>query len=268
MVLYLNKKKTVRLRLPVEQDVLQGVLLRVIIVLSVAAVILGAIGIPFFARIKHVTLEAGSDFTAEDLAKSEDASLLGFDPSCTRRPGVYYFSVISNGKEKSVRLKVVDTKAPEVVVKNVKCAIGGAMPRPLDFIDSLKEADICIGEFVTEFPEIDRMGEYSAQVRFYDPSGNETKIFDVKMSVVSDNEDPKISLSVDKIEIEKGTVVDLLSFAKATDNCVGDVELTVDDEGVDYSAVGDYTVTFSAKDSVGNSSKVSVKLSVVDSGEE
>ena len=262
MVLYINKKRNIKLRIAGEQETWQKALIVIIAVLSLVAVVIGAIGIPMFARIKHITIEAGTPISAQEVARDEGASFVGFAPQWTRKPGVYYFTVASNKGEREVRLKVVDTKAPEVVIRDVKCAVGGELPSPEDFLESVNEADECIGEFVVAFSKIDRMGEYRAQVRYYDPSGNSTKIFDVKMSVISDNEAPKINISAETVEIFVGETVDIFKLVTVTDNCVGNIEIEIDDSGVDYSAAGEYTAWAYAKDGVGNASKAKIKIIV------
>lgn len=264
MVLYLNKKRTLKLRLAGEHETWQKTLLAVIAALTVIALALGAVAIPMFAKIKHVTIEAGEDFSATALAKDENASFSGFDVQWTRRPGVYYFTLISQGQEREVRLKVVDTKAPEVVIREVKCAIGGQLPVPMDFIESVYEADECYGEFVTTFPKIDRMGEYKAQVRFYDTCGNFTDVLDVKMSVVSDNEAPKINVPTDKVEVFVGDTIDISKLIAVSDNCVGELEIKIDDGEADFSSAGEYVVKITAKDSVGNTSRAEITVAVKD----
>ena len=127
----------------------------------------------------------------------------------------------------------------------------------------MNEADECIGEFVVAFSKIDRMGEYTARVRYSDPSGNSTGVFDVKMWVISDNEAPKINISEENIEVFVGETVDVLKYITVTDNCVGNVEITVDDSEVNYSAAGEYTAWVHAKDGVGNSSKAKIKIIVI-----
>lgn len=263
MVLYLNKKRTLKLRIPVvfKEDLLRS-LKYILAGLCACALILGCIAIPAFAKIKHVTLEAGDTLSAAEISGDSNAYFVGFDASWTRKPGVYYFKMISGGKEKEVRLKVVDTNEPDVKVKNIDWAIGGGTPTPEDFIESVYEATAFSGEFVTPLPEIDRMGEYSAEIRFVDTSGNKTDVFEVKMHLVSDSKGPEIELLTQKVTAMVGDEVDYLQFIKVSDNCAGRIAVEIDDSSVDYSAEGSYTVTVTAVDRIGNMTKKSLRVSV------
>lgn len=260
MVLYLNKKHTLKVCLPIEQDRLQKILICIVAWLSVSALLLGSVAIAFFVQIKHITLEAGDSLSVSDATDIEGAVFSGFDPAFTSKPGVYYFTLIADGKEREVRLKVVDTKAPDVKVKEVKCAIGCPLPLPEDFIDTVYEADSYKGEYITPFAEIDRMGEFEAQIMFCDPSGNKTDVIDVKMSVISDNEAPNIKLIREKVVLSIGQKEDLLQYVSVSDNCVGEIKLEVDDSRVNYGEEGKYTVTYTASDASGNVSRVDLVL--------
>ena len=263
MVLYLNKKRTLKLRIPVvfKEDLVR-VLEYILVGLCVGALILGCIAIPAFVKIKHVTLEAGETLSAMEISGDENAYFVGFDASWTSRPGVYYFKMMSDGKERDVRLKVVDTKAPEVKIENIEWAIGGGNPTPEDFIKSVYEPTDFTGEFVIPFPEIDRMGEYSAEIRFTDTSGNKTDVFEVKMHLVSDNVGPEIELLTKKVRIIIGEKADYLQFVKVSDNCAGKIDVEIDDSGVDYSAEGIYTVIITATDRIGNMTKKELKVAI------
>lgn len=265
MVLYLNKKHTLKLRIPVafREDLLR-VLKYILAGLSICALGLGCIAIPAFARITHITLEAGDKFSASEISGDGGAYFVDYDASWTRKPGVYYFKMISGGKEREVRLKVVDTKAPEVKVRNIDWAIGGGIPTPEDFIESIYEATDYTGEYVTPFSEIEKMGLHNAEIRFTDTSGNRTEVFGVKMNLVSDNEKPEIKFLSERITVNLGDDVNYLQFIKVSDNCAGKIDIKIDDSGVDFSTVGSYTVTVTATDRIGNKTKKELKVSVVE----
>lgn len=262
MVIYLNKKKKLRIVLPWEKETVQKWLMRSIVAVAFVSVVLFAVAISFYAKVERLKLEAGSDLTPYDIVKREDAEFVGFEAEYLRRPGVYYFTVVYDGGERDVRLCVVDTKAPEVKVRSVKCAVGGAFPEAFEFIGEVKEADECIAEYVESFPEIDRMGVYYAKVVFRDPSGNKTKPYEVEMTIISDNQGPDIVLSREKIEIYVGEKPDYLQFASASDNCTGKVTVKYDDSGVNYEKKGAYKVIYTATDAVGNKSQATIKVFV------
>ncbi len=276
MIIKITKK--IKFYLPIEQEQLLKIMKYVIISLSAAALILGIIcGILYF-RTGRITVEAGTNITAADITGNE-GSYFGddFDADCLNRPGVYYFTVITDGKEQEVCITVVDTKAPAVTVKEIKWPQGNRSrdPKPEDFIDTVVEAGELIGEFIEPLPEFDKSSAvYRAKVRFADGAGNKTKIFDVVLRLELDSEAPKIKVLQNTVEIKVGTLseemgVDMMSvyydLVNVTDNCAGDLTITVDDSGVDYTTPGSYTVYLTATDMVGNKSeKVSVTVLIVD----
>jgi hypothetical protein len=276
MIIKISKK--IKFYVPIEQEQLLGIMKYVIISLSAVALILGIVcGILYF-RTGRITVEAGTNITAADITGNE-GSYFGddFDADCLNRPGVYYFTVITDGKEQEVCITVVDTKAPAVTVKEINWPQGNRSrdPKPEDFIDTVVEAGELIGEFIEPLPEFDKgSAVYRAKVRFADGAGNKTKIFDVVLRLELDSEAPKIKVLQNTVEIKVGTLseemgVDMMSvyydLVNVTDNCAGDLSLTVDDSGVDYGTPGSYTVYLTATDMVGNKSeKVSVTVLIVD----
>ena len=255
MTVFINKKRGLKFNIPGEKDKViktTGIIVAVLLAVSVILAIFCALR---FFEAKHITIEAGQALRASDIVNNEAAVFGdGFDPDCVNHAGVYRFTVISRGEEISVRLKVKDTKAPRVTVKNVCTAVGGTIPTPDEFIDTVYEPDSYVGEYVTKFPEIKAMGTYSAQVRFVDASGNKTEVFDVQMTIVVDTEAPKIEVSSDLVTYV-GEAVSYKQNVKVTDNCTGAITLKVDDSAVDLSAAGEYTAYVYALDAVGNRSE-------------
>ena len=262
MVLYLNKKHTLKLKLPIYRDDLIKWLVYAAVALGLAAVILACIAVPAFAKIKHVTLEAGEAFDATKISNDESAYFEGYDPSFLNRSGVYYFKMIANGKEREVRLEVVDTKAPEVTVKNVNCAVGGPLPSPEDFAESISDATGYVGEYVTPFGEIDKMGRYKAEIRFVDSVGNKTSVFEVEMNLISDNEGPELELSEKKVTVNIGERVDYLQYVAVSDNCIGEIKIEIDDSEVNYDEEGSYIAKITAIDLIGNRTQNQIKVLV------
>lgn len=261
MVVKITEK--IKFYLPVEQERLLKIMKWVIISLASLALVLGSVCGVFYFMTDRLTVEAGSRITAEDITGNKDSYFgADFDPEWLNSAGVYSFTVITGGREQTVQLTVVDTKAPEVKVKQINWPIGAdRAPKAEDFIDTVSEADEFSGFFVEEFPEFKRMGEYSAKIRFKDASGNKTEVIDVTLSLVSDSEGPKIRLLADAVAVKVGHDIAesgkqfYFDMALVSDNCAGDLRLEVDDSGVDYTEVGRYTVYFTAYDMVNNRSE-------------
>ena len=143
MVVKISKK--LKFYIPVEQERVFRITKIVVISLAGLAILLGIFCTVLALQTDRLTVEAGSVIWASDFTGNE-SSYFGddFDPDCVNHPGVYEFTVITDGKTDSVRLKVVDTLAPDVTVKNIRWPISEKLraPRPEDFIDSVIEAEI------------------------------------------------------------------------------------------------------------------------------
>ncbi len=256
MKVYLNKKHDIKFNIPIDRERAEAVMRRVILILSALSVVLAVLCLVFNLGIKRIKIEAGNRISASDIVGYEGAAFGDdYDPTCLDHAGVYYFTVISRDTEIDVRLEVVDTKPPVVTVKNIKCAIGGKYPLATEFIDTIDEAGDYTGEFVTPLPDtFYAPGVYSAQVRFSDEAGNKTEVFDVTVNLIYDGEAPTVE-QASEIVAYVGESVSYKQHVKLTDNCSGEIKMTVDDSMVDLTKAGEYKVYITAVDSVGNKSK-------------
>ncbi len=252
MTIYIGKK--LRFELPGERERVLKAMRGVIAALTALAVITGAACLVLWFLQKGHTLELGDSLSASDILGEDAVFGADYDPSYIEKPGVYYFTVIKNGKERQVRLSVVDTRAPQVTVKDIKCGVGGPYPKVTDFIDTVSEAGELQGEFVTPLPEMKSFDTYEAQVRFFDESGNKTEIFDVKVTLIYDNTAPKITLLCEEV-IYTGTALDYNALVTLSDDCAGELTLTVDDSEVIWEEPDEYKVYLLAEDAVGNQSE-------------
>lgn len=263
MTVFINKKHGLKFNIAGERDKVVRSTCVLITALLVISIILAIFCFVLFFQTKHVTIEAGQALSAADIAKNE-AAVFGddFDPDCVNHAGVYHFTVLSMGEEIDVRLAVKDTKAPKVTVKDVCTAVGGTIPDPTEFIDTVYEPDSYVGEYVKKFSEIKSMGTYSAKIRFTDASGNKTEIFDVNMTIMVDTEAPVLEVKSD-IVTYVGEAISYKQNTSVKDNCTGEITLTVDDSEVDLSEAGEYEAYVYATDAVGNrSDKVKVTVHV------
>lgn len=252
MTIYINKKKGIGFSIPVEKESAERFLRCVIAVFVALSVILGVACLIFALNYRWLTIEAGEELDISRITKDESAAFgENFDPDCVNRAGTYYFEVITAKKTHNVCLRVRDTKAPAVTVKDIQCAVGGNLPTPKDFIATVYEPDDFVGEFVTNLPEIKTMGTYSAEVRFTDASGNRTQIFAVNATIVVDTEPPKMTLP-EAITVPVGgeLIIDVL----LSDNCIGELSYTLNDSEVDLTKAGRYQAYVTATDAVGNQS--------------
>lgn len=275
MLIKITKK--LKFYIPIERSIARKVAIATVATLGALVLIIGIVCAVLFLQTDRLTVEAGNVISAEMLTGDPDAYFgADFDPEAVKGVGVYYFTVYSGGKERQVRLEVVDTKAPEIEVKRIKWPIGRVRaPIAEDFIGSVVEASEFSGYFVEELPEFTKMGEYRAKVRFVDESGNKTKIFEAYLDLVSDGEKPTVELTVSSVTAKigyDGAAAEKSIYngiATVKDNCAGDTRVEIDDSGVNYNKKGRYTAYVYGYDMVGNrSEKVALTVEVVDIPEE
>ncbi len=264
MKIYISKKANIKFNIPVYEGRVRNFLFTAIIALSALALVLGGVCLYLESQFTRCSIEAGEQITPSDITGDSDARFGdGFSYEWLNKAGIYRFTVHSRGKEIDVRLRVRDTKAPDVTVKkNVYFAIGGPMPEPEDFIESVYEADDFTGEFLTEMPKLTSVGEYKMQIRFTDASGNSTPVFNVKMTPIYDNKPPEMDIP-DTIVAYVGEAIAYRKYIELTDNCIGELTFEVDESGLDLSSEGEYRVYITASDAVGNKTKkqaVTVKV--------
>ena len=265
MTVYISKKRNIKFIIPIYRETAEAVLIRVILVLSAISLILAIVCPIMFFSTKRITVEAGSTITAAEIV-GKDYAFFGddFDPDCLKVEGIYHFTITYGHRSVPVRLKVIDTKPPEVKVKDVLCAVGAHLPEPEDFVESVSEAGKYFGEYVKGFPEIKAMGTYSAQIRFTDEIGNQTPIYEVKMTVISDTVAPHVEV-ISGVTVLAGEPADYTDCLKVTDNCVGKISVNIDSREVDATTPGTYFAYATATDAVGNvSEKVRISVTVVE----
>ena len=274
MTLYISRKAKWKINIGVYYEDARNFLLWVIGVLSVVAIGLTVACLYLNSQFTRVNIEAGEYILASDVL-GEGAEFSGdFDPDCVNHAGVYYFTVRKGAESERVRLCVTDTKAPDIKVKDVYFAVNRTgsgevyYPSPMDFIDTVYEADDFTGEFLTEMPDMKKLGSHEMQIRFTDASGNKTEIFTVKMTQISDNQPPKVEAS-ELIVVKQGEAVEYKPYVSLSDNCVGTLSFEVDESELDLTVAGEYTVYVVGSDRVGNKSeRVRVKVVVVEGYDE
>jgi hypothetical protein len=154
---------------------------------------------------------------------------------------------------------VVDTTAPTgtAVPQEIYC---GRLPEASDTVTDVYDLAPVTIEYVTE-PDVSQGGEYTFQVSLTDTSGNQT-VIDVPFTVIDDHTAPLIYGAHD-LEGFVGMNQSYLDGITVTDNYDPNPVLVVDNSQVNLHVVGDYPVTYTASDDVGNQSSVTITLHVV-----
>ncbi len=268
MTLYISRRAKLKFNLRVYYEDARNFMLCIIAALTLIALGLFCACMVLDSQYKRVNIEAGEYFSAEDIFGEGARFGADFDGDCINHAGVYYFTVMTEKGERTVRLSVKDTKAPEITVKDVCFAVGGEFPRPEEYIDTVYEPDDFTGEYLTELPKLTSPGEHEMQIRFTDASGNKTEVFTVKMKQIYDNEPPIVDASP-LIICEVGGAVEYKPYVTLSDNCIGELSFEVDESGLDLGVVGEYTVYITGKDGVGNKTeKIPVTVKVIDGYDE
>ena len=209
-----------------------------------------------------MTIEAGQRITPYDLT-GDSAATFGadFDPDCINHAGTHSFSVISQGKTIKCKLTVKDTVAPAMQLKKIYWAVGTSMPDPKYFVQSTTEVDSYTGQYVGDLPDFTSYADYNVKVQYTDASGNKSPVYDAVIAPCKDTEPPIIVAR--NIECNVGEGIVWRNQVELSDNCAGEITLSVDSSGVDFNREGSYTVYYTATDASGNSAKAQATVLVV-----
>lgn len=151
-----------------------------------------------------------------------------------------------------------DTQPPELVLRNIDCYDFESIQME-DFIVSVSDISSVGCSYVTP-PDLSLIGTQQVIIRAIDESGNFTEKT-ADLTLRHDSEAPVISGAADifsylgeKISYKKGVSV--------SDNCDSNVKLSIDSSLVNLNAEGDYPVTYCAQDISGNSTVLTITVSV------
>ncbi len=244
------------------------------VVLILTAAIL--IGVPLWVdswKVEYydvLTFEAGSELPqAKDfLPKSEGAERnkaeyvnmgdVSIDAVSMNVPGIYPVMIQVGDKSFNSWLRVVDTVAPVAQGKDV------TLYNP----ENLKAEDLVEGlQDATEvkasvYPALDVNVSTAQQVTvtLTDAGGNTTQV-QCNVTIIADKEAPVITGVANKV-VYLGDAVSYKSGVNVTDNLDENPTLDIDSSKVDLSAVGTYTVTYTATDHADNKTTATMQLTV------
>lgn len=235
----------------------------VVFVVLIVLIIL-CLGRVFFASPveKSVTLEAGSEITMDKFTDKVDKTSFVTDLTTidTSKLGEYEVVIQYGNKQVTSKLTIQDTVAPVATAAQVVTNIG-VLPEAITCVTDVTDATQVTAVYKTE-PDVSKDGEVSAIVVLTDAAGNTTDVA-VSVLVTDDKEAPVISGATDK-QIYVGDSISYKKDVTVTDNIDEDPELTIDNSQVDLNTVGQYPVTYTATDFAGNSTSVTITVSVVE----
>lgn len=195
-----------------------------------------------------------SNFLLTDVDASivTDLSEVDFDKVAS-----HTIEVESEEEVYEVQLNIVDTVAPEMKVKNIKCSTK-CVKTAEAFVSECNDATDVTFSFETE-PDMSAVGTQTVMIVAEDEGGNKTSQ-KAELTLVEDTEKPVIEGAAD-MTVYIGENVSYKSNVKVSDVCP-DVSLKVDSSQVNLKAAGSYPLTYTATDCAGNTNSITVTVTV------
>lgn len=211
--------------------------------------------------LTDVTVEAGSKTPKLEqfiIAAKEASFVTKMEELDYAKVGDYEISLKADGQTYGSTLHIVDTTPPEIEVQDIENF--AFLPiNAEDFTVSIKDATEVKAVFKEE-PDLSYIGTQELEIAYTDAGNNEV-VKQVKLTLLEDTEAPVIEGAVDL----KAFIGDSVSYRKnvsITDNCPDGLLMTVDTAAVNLNEEGVYPVTYTAKDAAGNTTSVTVNLTV------
>lgn len=209
--------------------------------------------------LKELTWEAGSGYpTAEDFTLAGSVKELLSTELDTTKPSKQNVTLKVDGEIYNSVLNVVDTVAPVVQVQNVFGFTN--LPVPAEkFVVSVEDVTEVTVEYEQE-PDISVPGVAKVTLVFTDEGNNRT-MAEAELTLEEDTEPPVIAGARDIVYI-MGTTISYRKNIILKDNCEEGLQLNVDSSQVNTEVEGVYPVTYTATDYAGNSTSVTVNVTV------
>jgi len=189
-----------------------------------------------------------SDFLVDTTKTAEFTSETVFS---TDKAGVYDVGIKADPFTYKCTLTVEDTVAPELTVKELTRTKEEA-PSPEEFVESVTDLSGQPTIYYGTAVSFETYGDIPITIVAEDASGNKAEEdtilhlveeYDIEPPVIEGQLDKTVYIG-DSVSFKKGVVV--------TDNVDTDIEVQVDSSQVDINTAGEYTVVYTAEDSMGN----------------
>lgn len=207
----------------------------------------------------EVALEAGDAITITPFTELENAQFVTDVASVdTTKPGTHTIVIRVGGREYESVLTIRDTKAPEAEAVAVVTK-AGVLPEAEAFVTKISDVSSVTVSYKNE-PDVSKGGEREVVLLLRDSYGNTSEVVS-KLTVITDEEPPVISGAKD-ISIYLGETVSYRNGVTVTDNEDENPTLSIDNSKVNLDEVGTYEVIYTATDAAGNSSTVTIQLTI------
>lgn len=175
--------------------------------------------------------------------------------------GKYPITYTYNNIKTTITIELVDTLKPNVTLKEVTIDLGMKL-NASDVVKNVYDSSRTSVKFKKDY-QFDKIGDYQVEVIICRPNHNcITKKTTVHV-LPKDGIPPEI-LGIRNLSVLKDSDIDLLSSVSVKDNQDDHPILTIDSSNLDISKVGDYQISYFAKDRSGNQTKETCIVSVVE----
>lgn len=210
---------------------------------------------------RHVTVEAGGgapDIGSFVIAAREAAFVTPIGKIDYNSVGDYEILLNVDGEQYSSILHVVDTVPPQLEVHDIEGYVD-APRKAEDFVTETQDVTEVTIAFRQE-PDLSKAGSQEVEIVATDAGGNETSKTAL-LTLEEDTEPPVIHGAADLVCFI-GEGVSYRKNVAVTDNCPEGVTLEVDSSQVNQGEEGVYPVTYTARDVAGNTTTVTVNVTV------
>lgn len=210
-----------------------------------------------------LVIEAGDkipDPSAFVLVPGEAYFLTNVDQLDTNQVGDYHISLLVDGEEFTSILRVADTESPQVEVQNINGFINETYEAS-EFVLSIKDASETVTTYEQE-PDWSLVGQQEIHLVICDSAGNETR--ETAQLTLQEDKEPPVIIGAKDIHIYLGDSVSYRKNVTVTDNGRQEPELNIDVSQVNLESAGTYPVIYQAIDASGNTSTVTVTLTITE----
>ncbi|WP_270458865.1 polysaccharide deacetylase family protein [Faecalitalea cylindroides] len=181
----------------------------------------------------------------------------------TNTPGVYSLTYQYKDRKKTIKVKVIDSKAPILEVKNVKTDLQEHITPEL-FVKNIKDSSKVTLSF-ENVPELKKKGKQKLNILAKDIYGNSTTK-KVILERLEDKTPPEIK-NKKAIQVLQGSMEDFASKIRVKDDLDANPQLELDTSQVDTFSPGIYSIHVKATDRSNNIVDQDVKVEVKENPE-
>ncbi|MDE7307473.1 MAG: hypothetical protein K2N61_02260 [Lachnospiraceae bacterium] len=214
--------------------------------------------------IKHgLKLEAtGEEIQAADLVVNEirpSEVSFKYKPITLNHVGEYDIALLYRGVEYTESITVIDTEAPQVVLKEEITGWQLHEFDPMTAVESISDATDVKAE-IKGLLDTATAGEYPVIFVFTDEGENAAE-YTVTVKIIPDTEPPVIQGASDR-EYYIGETISYLEGVTARDAVDGSCDVQVDNSKMDIENEGQYEILYHAKDISGNRAELAVTFTI------